>query len=41
MNSEKLNVFVMLLVEKNFLSCHPEFMQKIIDLFAQIKKKKT
>jgi hypothetical protein len=37
MNSERLNVLAMLSIEKNFLSCHPEIKEKIIDLFAQIK----
>ncbi|CAL7937392.1 unnamed protein product [Xylocopa violacea] len=33
--SERLNAFAVLSLEKNFLSCHPEIKEKIIDLFAQ------
>jgi hypothetical protein len=35
-NSERLNALAVLSVEKDFLSCHPEIKEKIIDLFAQI-----
>jgi hypothetical protein len=36
-NSERLNALTVLSIEKNFLSCHPEIKEKIIDLFAQIR----
>ena len=41
MNSERLNALAVLAMEKNFLSCHPEIKEKIIDLFAQIKARRT
>jgi hypothetical protein len=34
------NFFTPLSMEKNFLSCHPEIKEKIIDLFAQIKTRR-
>ncbi|PNF24207.1 hypothetical protein B7P43_G16041 [Cryptotermes secundus] len=40
MNSERLNALAVLSMEKNFLSCHPEIKEKIIDLFAQIKTRR-
>jgi hypothetical protein len=40
MNSERLNALTVLSMEKNFLSCHPEIKEKIVDLFAQIKTRR-
>ncbi|XP_075232954.1 zinc finger MYM-type protein 1-like isoform X2 [Lycorma delicatula] len=40
MNSERLNALSVLSMEKNFLSCHLEIKEKIIDLFAQIKTRR-
>jgi hypothetical protein len=39
-NSERLNALAVLSMEKNFLSCHPEIKEKIVDLFAQIKTRR-
>jgi hypothetical protein len=39
MNPEILNAFAVLSMEKHFLNNHPEIKQKIINLFAQSKRR--
>jgi hypothetical protein len=40
MNSKRLNALAVLSMEKNFLSCHPEIKERIIDFFVQIKSRR-